>query len=309
MRAVLACAALLGCYAPTITPGAPCSSDGRCPGDLVCDPLAIDGPTCVRPGDEATDADEDGVSDELDNCADVANPEQHDEDDDGHGNVCDGCPHIADPVQPDVDDDGVNDACDPGGARHAIVAFEGFDESGLPAGWQPNPDGVWTAAGDGVLRVAAETDRIASFSFASVNKRTRISTRFTVEVVNPPGGTNNRNVGTAHQFDPATNDGTGCLAILDYDLATHTLWLLNLSPVVTLDRMPFGDFAVGSIYEMTTDEFDAGGAASVRCASTFEGATLTLEDAIDSRATGPRVGLRVRGSSARFDYVVLVGEQ
>ncbi|MFN0248430.1 MAG: hypothetical protein ACKV2T_16175 [Kofleriaceae bacterium] len=56
------------------------------------------------------------------------------------------------------------------------------------------------------------------------------------------------------------------------------------------------------------DEIDAGGALAVRCASTFAGTTLPLESPIDSRATGTRVGLRMRGSSARFDYVV-IGER
>lgn len=45
-------ALLAACYSPQVSPGAPCSSEGTCPGSLVC----IDD-TCVRPGTPAPDAD------------------------------------------------------------------------------------------------------------------------------------------------------------------------------------------------------------------------------------------------------------
>ena len=36
------------------------------------------------------DTDGDGIDDSIDNCTDVANPDQIDSDGDGHGNICDG---------------------------------------------------------------------------------------------------------------------------------------------------------------------------------------------------------------------------
>jgi MYXO-CTERM domain-containing protein len=59
-----------------------------------------------------TDADDDGVLDEADNCPDAANPGQEDGDGDGLGDACDRCAAAPDPAQADADGDGVGDACD-----------------------------------------------------------------------------------------------------------------------------------------------------------------------------------------------------
>ena len=114
-----------GCYSPTYTPGSAC--DTACPGNLVCvahvcrvpgaadaaidsahdaaiDGRSIDGP----PGD----VDGDGIADNVDNCPNQPNPNQHDEDGDHIGDVCDPCPHLAGTAV-DSDGDGVGDACDP----------------------------------------------------------------------------------------------------------------------------------------------------------------------------------------------------
>jgi hypothetical protein len=66
-----------------------------------------------------TDADDDGVADEDDNCPDDANADQADADDDGVGDACDNCVNEPNEGQEDGDEDGVGDVCDncPGDAN------------------------------------------------------------------------------------------------------------------------------------------------------------------------------------------------
>jgi hypothetical protein len=82
---------------------------------------------CESTGEEAVDTDGDGVTDDVDNCPEVSNPDQADADGDGIGDACDegdadgdtipdnadNCPAVANPLQEDADGDGIGDACDP----------------------------------------------------------------------------------------------------------------------------------------------------------------------------------------------------
>jgi MYXO-CTERM domain-containing protein len=58
------------------------------------------------------DPDGDGVDAVLDNCDDVANPEQTNGDTDTFGDACDNCPGVANETQQDADGDGAGDLCD-----------------------------------------------------------------------------------------------------------------------------------------------------------------------------------------------------
>ena len=81
-------------------------------------------------GAVSTDSDGDGIINSIDNCPEIANPNQEDSDGDGIGNACDltentdtdgdsiidsqdNCPEKANPNQEDSDGDGIGDACDP----------------------------------------------------------------------------------------------------------------------------------------------------------------------------------------------------
>lgn len=64
-------------------------------------------------GDECdTDADNDGIVNESDNCWRMENPSQLDADADGVGDACDICLLEANPLQLDFDSDGFGDTCD-----------------------------------------------------------------------------------------------------------------------------------------------------------------------------------------------------
>ena len=60
----------------------------------------------------AADFDGDGISDSLDNCQAVFNPDQQDTDGDGIGDACDNCPSIANPGQEDSNSNDIGDACE-----------------------------------------------------------------------------------------------------------------------------------------------------------------------------------------------------
>jgi hypothetical protein len=74
----------------------------------------------------AIDSDQDGVSDDLDNCPQRYNPAQADSDGDGVGDACDNCPDAPNPLQEDNDNDGVGDMC--GAPRGACCLSGGICE-------------------------------------------------------------------------------------------------------------------------------------------------------------------------------------
>jgi hypothetical protein len=96
------------CEAMDCDAAAPQASEEACNRVFGKITVALDGapfPTCQ-------DTDDDGVPNGLDNCPNVANPDQADADGDGIGDACDNCVSAPNPLQEDVDLDGVGDACD-----------------------------------------------------------------------------------------------------------------------------------------------------------------------------------------------------
>ena len=63
--------------------------------------------------DSQTDTDQDGITDERDNCLSVRNHRQANADGDRAGDACDNCPTTPSSDQFDTDQDGIGDACDP----------------------------------------------------------------------------------------------------------------------------------------------------------------------------------------------------
>ena len=176
-----------------------------------------------------------------------------------------------------------------------------------PAGRRcPRPRGRSTAADGGEAIGAPPTDTLATLAYTPpAGQLVRVSTAYLVGAINPPGGNATRNAGLVHRFNPPLNEGTACLAVLDQGNASSTLWLLELKNVVTRSREPFGAFAVGARYEMTTEDVLMGGQGALRCASTTGAMGLELSGAAVS--PGAAVGFRTRGTTTRLSYLVVIG--
>jgi len=108
-------------------------------------------------GGACLDSDTDGVCDDVDNCVQVANPNQEDADGDGVGDACDNCPEVANPDQLDSDGDGVGDACAPFVAICDVDGDGDIDRADtnaiLSSRNQPasGPDDPMDADGDGII--------------------------------------------------------------------------------------------------------------------------------------------------------------
>ena len=98
-----------------------CGTDGRF-GEIVVGPYP--GIIELPP---ATDSDEDGIFDSLDNCPLTPNPGQEDADGDGAGDACDNCLFV-NPDQRDGDLNGIGDVCDQLADFLVDLGFERHDE-------------------------------------------------------------------------------------------------------------------------------------------------------------------------------------
>jgi len=150
-RLLLGLIAIAGCYNPTLRSNVPCSPDDECPDGQACVSglcTASSGhvPDAAPPdGSPTADLDQDGVTDDRDNCREVANADQVNEDGDKFGDACDSCPQVADNSATDGDADRIGDACDPNpGMRDTVWIYSGF-HTGLPS-WARSPN--WTAVSD-----------------------------------------------------------------------------------------------------------------------------------------------------------------
>ncbi len=153
--------------------GFTCGGEGRCraqgatatcgaildAADDSGDAVAVDATGCPN------DLDCDGVTDDLDNCPTVRNPDQFNEDGDRFGDACDPCPPYADsdPVL-DSDGDGVSDACDPNPDTPGdyVAFFDGF-RGAIPGTWSSSAGSSWTSDGAGDASIVTTSSTATLF--------------------------------------------------------------------------------------------------------------------------------------------------
>ena len=304
------CGALLialgACYGPSYAPGAPCDPViNNCPTGLECLPdgsghscggtgTTIDAVETPDAPDEP-DTDGDGITNRTDNCAAIANSNQHDEDGDAVGDVCDLCPVSA--TNTDSDGDGVGDGCDPrpmtGG--DTFVLFEPFAQ-GIPQGWNIGA-GAWTVGNDDLRIVSGvgltnglrtnvpATPRM--MAVASVVPEAVFGTAPTIGITNPYASA----LGGGGILCSLSQPAAGGRVLSLFDLATNAE--IDSHSLAWVESVPYILAAVryDTIYQCSN--------VSGMMGTPAQGTTATT-------VIAPMIGLRSSGVTARFQWLMIV---
>jgi hypothetical protein len=197
---------------PDATPPDAMSPDATPPDAMPPDAMPPD----ATPPDASDDDDMDGVPNGDDNCPAIPNSDQHDEDSDTVGDVCDNCPSVANGLQEDIMDggDGVGDACDPrpSAGGDSIAFFDPFTGSAVSADWTA-VRGTWTVSGDALHQTSTGAGGVGLLWNGGKPSRAVIESAITVDTLPLSTGFNDRtrSVGLLAQYDPAVEDGYGCV--------------------------------------------------------------------------------------------------
>jgi len=256
-------------------------------------------------GGGAADRDHDGIPDSDDNCPDLANPSQHDEDGDGLGDACDHCPHL--PVLPDVDGDGdgVGDACDPDPTTpgNSIVEFLTFEDTTLPADWTNL--GFNLPGDDDDAHVALPVDAIAMLAFPAPASDLTVDTVLVIDAISPDGGNPARNFAIIDNYDLGSDSGLFFGMVQDYSRGPPA----QPSILRVTNSVGSADYAsanaeatmrIGSPYHV-----HYGRTAMARHEDLDGGEGMFPLDT-SQPDTGGSLGVRARGLTARFQYVIVI---
>jgi len=245
-RLLLGSIAIAACYDPTLRDNVPCAPDDECPGGQLC----VDGLCTASSGHvPAADRDRDGVTDDRDNCPDLANADQFNEDGDKFGDACDSCPQIADNSATDGDVDLIGDVCDPNpGARDTVWLYNGF-HAGLPS-WARSSN--WTAVND-KLRTnapqnAPEDSEFLIPPFTTAGIPDNFSVTMTVVVEQMLGTTGDHSIGI-EIYDMIADSGVDCN--LDQTPAGANSLLFLQDDFDQLDAKPAYAWKTGDEYRLT----------------------------------------------------------
>ena len=284
MRALLVLGLMTGCFSPSAPEGLPCSESGACPGNQHCD---LDGKcrSTPAPGVDAADSPLDGTTDAMIDANAACGTNDHDGD--GIGDGCDNCPHIANANQAHVmDADAVGDACDPDNARmDTQVLFEGFYAT--PTSWVL-PSGFTISSGK-LVGIAGGGSAIAAYRDVALPQNVTVVTAGSLTDVS--GGLPNISVvtrleGGGDYYRCAALDSRGELV---RSVAGGTTQIDSLDMTADLTDVVIG--------------FDTTG-TTLKC-YVRAGVPAVSLSAQDGTISGDRAGLRVRGGTGAFDYIVV----
>lgn len=292
-----AAVAMAACYAPTVADGVPCGEGSACPTGQTCDVdqrcrsrMSDAGPADGVDASPSNDVDNDGITDDADNCAMTANADQRDHDADLHGDVCDNCPHVANEAQAvAMDADLVGDACDPDQGRiDTLDRFDGFYE--LPNGWTLPPG--WTVT-NGRLTATVATGFQFAYLNASVGANVTVVTAATMVPANATG-----NVSVIAHLTPMAAQYYRC-AVIGGTTGRAQLAIVAGQNLIPLDEINF----LSASYTDIALRIDLTG-ANITCLARAGLETANL-GATSSLAGGSRTGLRIREATGSFDYFVV----
>lgn len=303
LRTAAALVLIAGCFAPDPTVGAPCAvgvaDDLRCPSGQMC--VAHDGvETCeidpIDPDpDPDGDGDGDGIIDVIDNCPDLANPDQADEDLDRAGDLCDPCPPFT--GTDDADADGVGDACDPNPntAGDTLVAFTGF--AAAPSSeWQITGE-LLATAGEGIATASATTSTSATVASPAGRRiEVRAAARLFTITAND---TALASVNVVERYVPGTDKGIACQLSTLEDGAQQQLRIFDLDKSVVVDTAAH-PIAVNTELDLRLRRTDS----AYLCRATNP--VLELGGSAAFAPVQPRIGVRVRGAVVMFHWVMVV---
>lgn len=268
---------------------------------------------CGRFDFDPGDRDRDGVADWMDNCPDVANPDQHDEDGDQIGDACDLCPHLPSRVSGvndgDQDGDGVGDDCDPDpDLCDQIVAFLTFQEP--PRDWSivpPAPDPAWDVTGDDG-RFTLNGSAVGMLTMPSPDRATvQMEVGVTVTAVSPDVRQGViRNVGIVDDYTPSTDSGLLFGVVVD-DVTQAPDANLEIDGVE--DGVPAASHggpervssSLSGLYRIRYTRRN-----NTRTVEIPEAVQVPIETYDQARGSDGQIGVRARGTTDQLHYVMVI---
>jgi hypothetical protein len=267
-----------------------------------------------RPGDR----DGDGVPDDVDNCPDVANPDQANEDGDDRGDACDLCPHLAGTVpgtDDDDDHDGIGNQCDPRVGPDQLIVFLPFNDPSELDHFEIRGTAVkatWTIS-NGQLHSTdpslATVEQLV-WTGASIDGPVWIEGFAHVDTL-APGGPATRFAAITGAYDDSDVDMYACGVRADdagegaFTTAIHYISPPNIDVIATSIDMiaPMANGLAGhQSLEVTEPDGPNGTMSQQDCAAS----TQAIRQTVYGYLPAGYPGVRVFGMTASFDYLFVV---